>query len=299
MFLSFLFISIVVLGEYYNKSKLTKDYKLKEFIVFIQYGFMSFSYIGYTLLYKEEVKYDFLIDYRFWLLILLESVSLLLALKNFKKNSHQVHVIGYFQFLTLSIIPIIVLGLDSINVFDNVIKMPFKSNIEWMIFIVGNTIFVLLFSIPKILNHKINGIFLLLLQSLSLSLTLIFAIRLIQEYKDSSVLLYGFVFLFLSLFYLIIGVKNLKNVNILDNIDTVLKTSLVCIGIYFTVWVFNLMAAKMIAIEMFAIFKRLAQVLNAYIFDMLSNKSIGFINKNDLIIVLGIFLFNITLLSLI
>lgn len=296
MLLGFFLVSIVVLGEYFNKNQATKRYKFKEFIVFIQFLFLGSVYVGWNLLTRENLNYDFLQDIRFWIVIFLETLSLILALKNFNNNKDQVHVIGYFQFLTLSIIPLLVIGLDYFNLFEGAMKMPFTATWQWLAFIIGNMIFVGIFLLPKLKLKTVNGPWLLLAQSLSLSLTLIFSIRLIQIYGELAQFIYGFIFIAMGIIYLAFGFNNIKNIKFEkgDGIE-VLKSSAICISIYAFIWWVNIIAAKMIPVEMFAIFKRLAQVMNSYIFDGIKKRTLSFIKVQDYLIIVLIFIFNIGL----
>lgn len=299
MIAGFFLISLVVLGEYFNNALLASNKAVKELIVCFQFIIVGSVFLLIGGDGRPFFSHDFFTDWRFWVLAGLESCTLWFMLLCMERNKAQVHVVGYFQFLTLPLIPIVVLVFDYLNLFPGSMQMPFTEIWHWVLFVAFNMSLTAMFIGPKLKQGSIPNISSLIMLSSCLCLTIIFSVKLIQIYPNA-ILLYAFIFIFKSIVYLLLSFDKIRKLEWNKELQSfVTITTIKCSAIFMVIWGLNLIAAKLIPVELFAIFKRLSQVSNSYLFDAINKKTLRFISRKDVSIVGSILAFNVILITVV
>lgn len=287
MFLiSFAFIFLVSLAETFNMKTIS--------MIRVKYFSLSvISFIGATIsllifLYSYfflDANFNAIYDYRLYIAALLEVLGISIALKNFQHNGNNLKLINFSLILSLILVPIFSYIGFKINFFEGNITFNYDSPLDFIIFISILCLLIGLFFIDKVKEKQINKPLLFCLYPLALSATMYFATSLIQIYDGF--LVYSFNIFCVSFTFFIISFlkKELKTIN-RDDLKQIRLISLI--------WVIavplNIIAIKLVAVELITTFKRISQIIVGILLDLHYKHKHKF-SKKDFFIIGIIFIF--------
>lgn len=209
----------------------------------------------------------FLKDWKFYLLSILEFLVFFLYRENYYQNKDNYTMINMFVFSTIYLMPILAFFYNSIFYFNSTLDIKYDS--FWEAFIFSFLLFVLttIYYIRKIKNKEVKNLKLLLLLLIVLLNTLYFSVKIIQTYNG--ILIYSIIQICLASYFILLSKNESKTVTLKN------------VALYFLwplIFIFFLLAAKLIAVEFITIFKRVSQLISAMVLDKK-------VNKKDLILI--------------
>ena len=246
--------------------------------------FLLLSYYNSTILEVYNKNIGIIYDPRFQITIVLEMFGIWLARKNHKVNKNNITAINFSLFFSLALVPIFAFLGDSILGFENTLKIGYKSNLEFVLFVSFMTLLTILYFIDK-LKNEINNKLLLVLFPIVLSSTMFLSGKLMQTYESFFT---TFLITFsVSIFYFLLALYK-KEFSVLNREHT--KPLMIICSSWMIALPMNTLAVKILAIEFVTLLKRMAQLIVGIILDKKYNKSKKIKLKDKIIIFFILFI---------
>jgi hypothetical protein len=193
-------------------------------------------------------------------------LSFIIARINYDVNRGNMVAINMAVFMSLPIIIIITYFLSPILGFDNTIMLNYQDISEMWLFVIISTVLCLLFFYGKV-NNEIKSLPLIIINPLSLSVTLFISTKLMQTY-DSYLVFGSFgIILFTTFITAAIYKKEYKQVKKEHHKDLAMTIVVAAI-----ITMANVAAVKILATEFISLVKRLSQIISGYILGVMNGK---------------------------
>ena len=239
----------------YKKVNELKNRNFHSSILFFISTFTLFLIYFIFYEYSKE-DFNFLYEWKFYLLIILELLVFYLYRENYHQNKNNFTMINMFVFSTIYLMPILAFFYNPLFSFDNTLDIKYDSVIEVIVF--SSVLFILsmVYYLDKIKNKEIKNLKLLIFLLFTLLNTMYFSVKTIQTFNGF--LVYGFIHIIIALYFLILSKKETKDI-------TAKRIGLYLIWPF--LYVLYFFAAGLVAVEFITIFKRISQIISAMILD--------------------------------
>ena len=217
-----------------------------------------------------------------YIMIISEMIGFSLSLANYKVNGNNIKAINFSLIFSLVLVPLYGFFGDQLGIFPEGLKVNYKNNIEFVLFLSVMMVLSTLFFIDKVKTGAINNIYLLMAYPLVLSFTMYLSGNLIQSHNGF--LVYSVITFSMAVLFFIMSFvrREIKEVRKKDFVGV-----MPLVGIWLCVVPLNIFAMKFLAIEFVTMIKRVCQILVGIILDK-HFKSIEVLSKKDLIIIIFI-----------
>jgi hypothetical protein len=221
-----------------------------------------------------------LADPRLGLLMALEFFGLLFTRRNFTHNHDNLTAINFSMFLSVVYVPILAYLFNDMLGFQNTLTVNYASDREFLLFVSGMLCLVALFFSNKLKGH-VNHWGYLLFTPLMLSFCMFVAAKMNQSYNGF--LVFAVVGTFNSIIFgaLIIQQREYRHIGRgqINGIVKIASASSLFVPL-------NTIALGLVAVEFFAILKRVSQITCARLFDAKSNNSKPLSIQDTVIVIL-------------
>jgi hypothetical protein len=221
-----------------------------------------------------------LADPRLGLLVGFEFFGLLFTRRNFSHNHDNLTAINFSMFLSVVYVPILAYLFNDILGFQNTLTVNYASDKEFLVFIGVMLCLVAVFFSNKLKGHVSHWGY-LLLTPLMLSLCMFLAAKMNQSYNGF--LVFAIIGTFNSIIFgaLIIQRREYRHVgkSQINGIVKIASASSLFVPL-------NTIALGLVAVEFFAILKRVSQVVCARVFDAKSASSKPLSIQDTVIVIL-------------
>lgn len=288
-FIFLIFSSLLETLYMRNLSKSTSKYFLLSCMLFIMsflnLGFLYITSDNFDIVVKNNLKIFY--DPSLYLNLLFEVLAASCMLLNYKHNGKNLTAINFSLFLSVIIIPILVLISNYLNFFQNSITIKYNNIYEIFIFIFSLSILIFIYFYDKIKFNGLNNLKIFFLSPLLTTIVLYLAINMLQTYSQ---FFYIFIILFfLSIFFLIFSfIFNEKERFNKNNLKTISIISLIALPAI----PLNSFGLSILPVELATIFKRLSQLISGIFFDYYFEKKIN-LKVKDIIVIFLIFMISI------
>lgn len=284
--LGFSLLFILSMCEIFTLKHISKDLLVKNVqSVFAPFITVIFSIITITIFFKNEINFQLYNDYRFYIGASFEIISFSLIRKNFELNGENISAINMALFLSVPFVIIFSYYLSPIFSFNPLdIDLKYSSETDVWVF-AGVSSLLLIFYFSNKLNSAsgIKNFYVLTIMPISMSFSMFIMVKLMQEYNSYLVFGSTSFFMGVAMLYLAIRSDEIKNYSWEKNGKDSIKISIV----WLIAMNVNLLAIKILAVELVTLFKRIAQMIAGHIYDYSSGKYIFSLRDASIVVALS------------